>query len=188
MPKATVMTKSSQIDARQAPMSNIGESVHSSGVEHIIASPEVTYFAPQGAVEFYTGQDCDKLQNANLKKVRELQEANDALQRQIKQIDKEVKHSNDALTLLAEKERCQLIIARNMGEILKIHAENEARLARIAQIEAENMGLKEEVVSQRDNFVSTRDMDSRYQHAADFFLTKSQIEKNTNELFDLTQE
>lgn len=187
MPKPSVMTKSNQMDERQAPMQqSIPEPNRSSVVqESIITSPNAAF---HGAVEHYTGQDCIALQNAGIRRVRELQDSNDQLQRHIKQINKEVDHSNDPLTLLAEKERCEIMVARNMGEILQIHKDNEARLARIAELEAQNIQLKEEAISQRDNFIGSHDLNSRYEHATEFFLAKSHIERNIKELFDLNQE
>lgn len=159
------------------------------GAENVVHShAHESAFAGNGLVQFYTGQDCVTLLPNEMKKVRDLQESNDQLQRQIAQIDRDVKHSADALSLLAERERLQIIIARNTGEILKIHTENEQRLARIVQLEAENLRLKEEVVHHRDSFIEIHDMHARHQHAANFFIKKSQMEKNIAELFDLSRE
>ena len=158
------------------------------GAENIISSSEVNAFPNDGLVQFYTGQDCAKLLPSDMKKVRDLQESNDQLQRQIVQLDRDVKHSTDALSLLAERERLQIIIARNTGEILKIHTENEQRLARITELEEENIRLKEEVVIHRDSFIEIHDMGARHQHAANFFIKKSKMEKNIAELFDLSRE
>ncbi len=133
-------------------------------------------------IHFYNGRDCAKLLAADLQKVRDLQDENDRLQRQISQMDKDVQNSSDSLSLLAERERCQIVLARNTGEILKIQIENEQRLQRIAALEEQNRQLKQDIVVQRDQFINTHDMSYRAKHAADFFLSKSLVEKNTAEL------
>lgn len=177
------MPKISHIDACQAPakadvQANIIQ-------EQFIARAEPLLVDEM--VHFYNGHDCAKLLPADLQKVRELQEANDRLQRQVCQLEKDIKNSNDALTLLAEKERCLIIIARNTGEILKTHIANEERLRRIAELEAENIKLKQEMGVQRDQFIDTHELHARSKHAADFFLTKQKIEQNADEIVDLTQ-
>jgi hypothetical protein len=125
---------------------------------------------------------------ANMLRIQELQKANDELHRQIFQIEKDVNHSSDALTLLAEKERCSILIARNSGEIAKIHAENEERLRRIAELEGRNKRLAVDKVAQRESFSDIRDPQQRIKHASDFFLTESKLEKNADEIFELNQE
>lgn len=142
----------------------------------------------EDTMHYYNGQDCASLQSSNLKKFRELQEANDQLQRQIAQIDKDLKNAEDSLTLLAEKDCCLAILARNTGEIMQIQIDNHARLEKIAALEAENMRLKEEAGNQRVNFIDSREMGPRSKHAADFFLKRAKIERNSKAIFDLTQE
>ncbi len=152
------------------------------------AQPEKINVAQDDQIFFYNGEDATTLPSSKLLKVRELQATNDSLQRQVAQMEKDLKDSSDSLTILAERERCLIMIARNTGEILKIHTENELRLRRIAELESENNRLKVEIMTQRDKFIDTHDMRQRTKHASSFFLTKSKIEKNTNELLDLTQE
>lgn len=165
------------------------QKVEASPVVHTTAAAQHTLLVSHDdMIHFYNGSDCSKLQNVNIQKVRELQDSNDKLQRLNAQLEKDVKASNDALTLLADKERNQTIIARNTGEILKIQIENERRLTRIAFLEAQNERLRGEIITQRDQFIDNHSMQDRTKHAADFFLTKSQIEKNINELLELTQE
>lgn len=156
--------------------------------ENIEVAQKARYVSNDQMVYFFNGNDCRKLQNADRKRVRELQDANDSIQRQIAQIDHDVKHSKDGLTLLAEKERLLIMIARNTGEILKIHVENDRRIARIAEIERENIMLKEAIIDQRIKFIDTRNLHGRCKCAADFFLTESKIGKNSTELVDLTLE
>jgi|GEM_PF-6108241 len=124
----------------------------------------------------------------NMRKIQELQAANDELHRQVAQMEKDINHSADALTLIAEKERCMILMARNSGEIAKIHAENEERLRRIAELEGKNKRLATEKVAQRDSFMDIRDPHERAKHASNFFLTQSKLEKNADEIFELNQE
>ena len=124
----------------------------------------------------------------NMQRIRELQDSNDDLHRQIVQMEKDMSHSSDALTILAERERCIILIARNSGEIAKIHAENEERLRRIAELEARNKRLAVEKVVERDSFIDIRDPHERAKHASNFFLTQSRLEKNADEIFELNQE
>ncbi len=125
---------------------------------------------------------------ANMKKIQELQASNDELHRQIAQMEKDINHSADPLTLIAEKERCMILIARNSGEIAKIHAENEERLRRISELEGKNKRLVVEKSTQRDCFMDIRDPHERAKHASNFFLTQSKLEKNADEIFELNQE
>jgi hypothetical protein len=125
---------------------------------------------------------------SNMRKIQELQAANDELHRQIVQMEKDINHSADPLTLIAEKERCMILIARNSGEVAKIHAENEERLRRITELEGKNKRLAVEKVSQRDSFMEIRDPHERAKHASNFFLTQSKLEKNADEIFELNQE
>lgn len=145
-----------------------------------------SYISHDEMVHFYNGHDCAKLLPADMKKIRELQDTNDKLQRQVAELDNEITNASDALVLLAERERLLILIARNTGEILKTHVENDDRLNRIAKLDTDTSKLKEKVVSQRDTFIVTHDILPRSKHAADFFLSKSKIEKNTTELYDLT--
>lgn len=125
---------------------------------------------------------------ANMQRIQELQQHNEQLHREILKIERDIHHVADPLTLLAEKERCGLLMARNSGEIAKIHAENEERLRRISELENRNKRLVTEKNAQRDSFIDIRDPHERAKHASSFFLTQSHIEKNASEIFDLNQE
>jgi len=133
-------------------------------------------------------KDIKLFSQANMQRIQELQKLNEDLHRQIMQIEKDIHHVADPLTLLAEKERCGILIARNSGEIAKIHAENEERLRRISELESRNKRLVTEKNAQRDSFMDVRDPHERAKHASSFFLTQSHIEKNASEIFDLNQE
>jgi hypothetical protein len=135
-------------------------------------------------------QDVDllKMRPTDTRKVHELQDANDRLQRQVVHLDKEVKYSNDPLSLVAERERCFIMMARNQGEILKYHRANEQRLVRISELQAANQKLKEAIAAQRMQFLDSYDMNPRTQRATEFFLIKSQIEANEKEIAELIEE
>jgi hypothetical protein len=124
----------------------------------------------------------------NMRKIQELQASNDELHRQIVQMEKDIHHSADPLTLIAEKERCSILIARNSGEIAKIHVENEERHRRIGELEEKNKRLAVEKATQREGFTDIRDPHERAKHASNFFLSVSRLEKNADELFQLNQE
>lgn len=124
----------------------------------------------------------------NMLRIQELQDINEKLHRQILQIEKDIHNSSDALSLLAEKERCVILIARNSGEIAKIHVENEERLRRISELEVRNKRLAVDKVAQRESFGDIRDPQQRIKHASDYFLTQSRMEKNADEIFELNQE
>lgn len=154
--------------------------------KEVIANPTI-------AVQPQFSQDAAQPQfkifsQANMRKIHDLQAANDELHRQVAQMEKDISHSTDPLTLVAEKERCMILIARNSGEIAKIHAENEERLQRIAELEGKNKRLSVEKVSQRDSFMDVRDPHERAKHASNYFLTQSKLAKNTNEILELNQE
>jgi len=134
------------------------------------------------------GKEIKLFSQANMQRIQELQKHNDELHRQIMQIEKDIHHVADPLTLLAEKERSSILIARNSGEIAKIHLANEERLRRISELENRNKRLVLEKNAQRDGFIDIRDPHERAKHASSFFLTQAHIEKNANEIYELNQE
>jgi hypothetical protein len=114
-----------------------------------------------------------------------LQESNDSLQRQISRNEKEVLHSEDALSILAEIEHCNIMIARNTGEILNIYTQNEKRLQRIMELEAQNINLQQKMSDTQGEFITCHDMSQRTKFAAEFFTTKAQYERNLVEIREL---
>ncbi|MBI3236487.1 MAG: hypothetical protein HYZ48_02090 [Chlamydiales bacterium] len=136
--------------------------------------------------EFYTGHERMTLQTRQVQRVRDLQEVNDNLQRQVVKNEKELMHSQDPLTILAEIEHCNIMIARNTGEILNIYALNEARLKRIAELESENINLQQEMSDTQAKFITCHEMNQRTKFAAEFFLTKAKYEKNIAEIRELS--
>jgi hypothetical protein len=153
-----------------------------------IANPASTIFTHDDRAEFYTGHERMTLQMRSIKRVRELQEANDNLQRQVSRNEKEISHSEDPLAILAEIEHCKIMIARNTGEIVNIYTGNEKRLKRIAELEAENINLQQEMSDTQGKFITCHDMIQRTKFAAEFFLTKTQYEKNIAEIHELNQQ
>jgi hypothetical protein len=156
--------------------------------EEIISNPSIQAQPHFNAAEQSQNREIKFFSQANMRKIQELQAANDELHRQIVQLEKDINHSSDALTFIAERERCHILIARNSGEIAKIHAENEERLRRIAELEGRNKRLAIEKVAERDSFMDIRDPYERAKHASKFFLTQSRLEKNADEIFELNQE
>lgn len=149
-----------------------------------VLNPKLTY---DNRSDFYTGEDRLTLQISQIQRVRDLQETNDNLQREIRMKEKMLSNSSDPLSVLADMEHCNIMIARNTGEILKIHTQNEARLRRIAELEEQNIRLEKEMVIMQGKFITTHDMQQRTKYAAEFFLTKASMEKNIAELAELNQ-
>lgn len=150
------------------------------------AIPQPTFL--QGRVEFYNGSDRSSLQLRQIHRVRELQEINDNLQRQVRENEISLPTSSDPLSVIAQIEQCNILISRNTGEILNIHIQNERRLHRIAQLEAQNIDLQQEISDNQSKFSACQEIVARSQHASDFFLARAQYEKNLNEIRHLSQE
>ncbi len=136
--------------------------------------------------KFYTGYERLDLQNAWVQRVRELQEENDHLQREILEKEKEVIDSPDPLVIVADIEHRQTMIARNTGEILKIYRVNEERLNTIRMLEEQNNKLNTEIIAAQGRFIATTDMQQRMQIASEFFILKSNLEHNLQQLSELT--
>jgi hypothetical protein len=155
------------------------------GQRTLIANPANRLFNHDDRAEFYTGCERMTLQMTQIQRVRELQESNDSLQRQISRNEKEVLHAEDALSILAEIEHCNIIIARNTGEILNIYNQNEKRLQRIMELEAQNINLQQEMSDTQGKFITCHEMSQRTKFAAEFFTTKAQYERNLIEIREL---
>lgn len=155
--------------------------------ETIVGHHAKHFFTREERANFYAGHDRLTLQSRHLERVRELQEGNDSLQRQITKCERDLKTCSDPLAILAEVEHCHIMIARNTGEILNVYSMNDARLRRIAELEAQNLELQQTMSDSQGQFISTRDMTSRTQHAAEFFLSKATYERNLDELRILNQ-
>ena len=137
--------------------------------------------------EFYAGRDRLNLQGESVQRVRELQEENDHLQREISVKEEELKSSTDPLSILADVEHRKIIIARNTGEILKIYLRNEERMKRIKELENHNSKIQSEMMEMQGSFISTKNMDEKTTFASEFFVLKSEIERNLQEISNLDQ-
>lgn len=137
--------------------------------------------------QFYAGHDRLNLQGSSVQRVRELQEENDHLQREIVAKEEELANCTDPLAILADVEHRKIIIARNTGEILKIYLRNEERIKRIKELESHNMRIQNEMMEMQGRFISTKDMEEKTKFASDFFIMKSEIEHNLQEINELNK-
>jgi len=135
--------------------------------------------------QFYAGHDRLALQGSSVQRVRELQEENDHLQREISAKEGELAGGQDPLAILADEEHRKIIIARNTGEILKIYLRNEERIKRIKELETQNVRVQKEMMEMQGHFISTKDMEEKTKFASEFFVMKSEIERNLQEINEL---
>jgi len=136
---------------------------------------------------FYAGHERIALQGNSVQRVRELQEENDHLQREISAKEEQISECTDPLAILAEVEHRKVIIARNTGEILKIYTRNEERIKRIKELESHNARIQNELSEMQGRFISTKDLEEKTKFASEFFILKSEIERNLNEINILNQ-
>lgn len=175
-----------QADA-QATFSNVDGHINGAHLqETVIAQPVRKSFAPEERAGFYAGEDRLTLQNHNIQRVRELQEMNDNLQRDVNRKEKLMLSASDPLAISADIEHAKIMIARNTGEILQIHTLDEERRRRIAELEAQNIKLRADMVSMQSKFITDHDPHST-KHAAEFFLSKARFENNIAEIIELSQ-
>ncbi len=179
-----VMTNT-QPEVKQATVSIVDGQTHLQ--ETIIAQPTRKNFSSEERAGFYTGEERLTLQNHNIQRVRELQEMNDSLQREVSKKEKLMLSASDPLAISAEIEHAKIMIARNTGEIVQIYSQDEERRRRIAELEAQNIKLRAEMISMQGKFVTNHDVQMRTRHAADFFISKARLEKNIAEIIDLSQ-
>lgn len=163
------------------------EPVHQVKSESILGYQAKSYVNREDRSFFYGGQERLTLLSCHLQRVRELHEANDKLQRQIVKCEKELVNAEDPLSFHAEIEHCQVMIARNTGEILNIYSMNESRIRRISELEVQNIELTQNMDSIQSKFISSKDLNDRTQHATEFFLNKATYERNVEEIRHLTQ-
>ena len=156
-------------------------------VQENISKQMKTMFSHDDRAKFYTGHERLDLQASQVQRVRELQEENDHLQREINAREAELHETKDPLIILADIEHRKTIIARNTGEVLNIYTRNEERLKKMNELEAHNDRIKNEMKSKQGRFVNTLSMDEKTQIASDFFILRSTIEKNLQEIKDLSK-
>lgn len=137
--------------------------------------------------QFYTGSERLNLQGTQVQRIRELQEENDHLQREIATKEMQITDASDPLAILADIEHRKIIVARNTGEILKIYLKNEERIKRINELENENVRVQAEMMKIQGQFVSTKDMEEKTKIASEFFIMKSEIERNMQEINELNK-
>jgi len=156
---------------------------------HITLSPDrKSLFSYDERAIFYCGQDRVTLQADQIRRVRELEESNDYLQRDILIKEDELKKSpENSLTLLASIEHAKMMIACNTGEILKIYAQDEQRYTRATELEAQNKQLREEISDMEERWANCHDMTQRTKLARDIFLSRDVIKKNLDEMDDLNR-
>lgn len=137
--------------------------------------------------QFYAGHDRLNLQGGSVQRVRELQEENDHLQREITAKEEEIADCTDPLVILADIEHRKVMIARNTGEILKIYLRNEERIKRIKELQTNNTRIQNEMMTMQGHFISTKDMGEKTKFASEFFILKSEIERNLQEINELNK-
>jgi len=137
--------------------------------------------------KFYAGHDRLDLQGNSVQRVRELHEENDHLQREISSKETDIVECSDPLSILADIEHRKIIIARNTGEILKIYLKNEERLKRIKDLEAKNQRIQKEMMDIQGRFITTKDLEEKTTIASEFFILKSEMEQNLEEIQELNK-
>lgn len=132
--------------------------------------------------DLYVGKEKMTLRSDDLQRIRELQDANDQLKRQVASQKKELFQATDSLKLSAEIEQTMCIIARNAGEILSIYSDNESRLRRISELEERNMHLQEEMSDVLGKIAICFDMHQKTKFSKGYFLKKAEYDRNTAEI------
>ncbi|PWU14420.1 MAG: hypothetical protein C5B45_04450 [Chlamydiae bacterium] len=132
--------------------------------------------------EFYVGKERMTLRNEDLQRIRELQDANDQLQRQVAMQKQELFQVADSLKLSAEIEQSMCMIARNAGEVLSIYSDNESRLRRISALEDKNINLQQDMSDVLGKVAICHEMHQKTQFAKEYFLKKAEYDRNTAEI------
>ena len=132
--------------------------------------------------EFYVGKERMTLRNEDLQRIRELQDANDQLQRQVAIQKQELFQVADSLKLSAEIEQSMCMIARNAGEVLSIYSDNESRLRRISALEDKNINLQQDMSDVLGRVATCHEMQQKTQFAKEYFLKKAEYDRNTAEI------
>lgn len=130
----------------------------------------------------YVSKEKMTLRDNDLQKIRQLQDANDQLQRQVALQKKELLQAADSLKLSSEIEQSMYIIARNAGEVLSIYSDNELRLHRISELEDKNINLQQDMSDALGKTAACYDMDQKTKFAKEYFLKKAEYDRNTAEI------
>lgn len=156
----------------------VKEEAKQTAEEQVVHTHSHHHLSQQERMAFYSGAESASLTGSSMKRVRDLQAANDELQRQISTLRHECSLSADPLKIMNDIEYCSSTIARNTGEILHIFSQNEKRLARIAELERQNINLQQEVTDTMSSFGSNNDPDAKTQFASGYFNAKCILESN----------
>ncbi|KAG6559743.1 hypothetical protein RHABOEDO_000956 [Candidatus Rhabdochlamydia oedothoracis] len=132
--------------------------------------------------EFYVGKERMTLRNEDLQRIRELQDSNDQLQRQVAMQKQELFQVADSLKLSAEIEQAMCMIARNAGEVLSLYSDNESRLRRISALENKNINLQQDMSDLLGKVATCHEMHQKTQFAKEYFLKKAEYDRNTAEI------
>lgn len=132
--------------------------------------------------DLYSGKEKMTLRSDDLQRIRELQDANDQLKRQVSSQKKELFQAADSLKLSAEIEQTMCIIARNSGEILSIYSDNESRLRRISELEERNIHLQEDMSDVLGKIATCYDMHQKTKLSKGYFLKKAEHDRNAAEI------
>lgn len=132
--------------------------------------------------EFYVGKERMTLRNEDLQRIRELQDANDQLQRQVAIQKQELFQVADSLKLSAEIEQSICMIARNAGEVLSIYSDNESRLRRISALEDKNINLQQDMSDVLGKVATCHEIQQKTQFAKEYFMKKAEYDRNTAEI------
>lgn len=181
-PKAPVVSEKDQNKIRSEMEAVLAESVQNASKN---TSQSTAKFSDR--TNFYAGHERLDLQGPSVQRVRELQEENDHLQREINAKEGELLNCTDPLAILADIEHRKIIIARNTGEILEIYLRNEERIKRIKQLESQNARIQKEMTEMQGQFISTKNMEEKTKFASEFFILKSEIERNLQEITELNR-
>jgi len=167
--KAPIIQQNEQIQAKPVSQNFQAMAIHDERAKH------------------YTGEERLDLLNTQLHRVRELQEENDYLQREVINKEKAILSTTDPLPLLADIEHRKTMIARNTGEIVQIYSSNKERLKRVKELEAQNSQIQKDMIVSQSKFISTNNMDERTRSASEFFIMKATLERNLQEISNLTK-
>ena len=176
---------SKQLNCQDAPNKKLATQINTPTIASIEAEKPQTVGSKQDSnnrFEFYVGKERMTLRNEDLQRIRELQDANDQLQRQVNMQKQELFQVADSLKLSAEIEQSMCMIARNAGEVLSIYADNESRLRRISGLEDKNINLQQDMSDVLGKVATCHEIQQKTQFAKEYFLKKSEYDRNTAEI------
>lgn len=146
---------------------------------HAVPNHAQHHVSHQDKVRFFSGEETTStLPLSSMRRVRELQTANKEIQRQIEHLRHECSLSSEPLRILNEIEHANSTVAKNTGEILNIFTQNEKRLARIADLEQQNINLQQEITDTMSSFSANSEQDKKTEFASGYFKAKSTYDNN----------